>query len=265
MAVLRDVVIIHREGDWSEELPYALRSLRYLPHRKVWFIGYKPEWVTNVSHVPVADLPKKWDDIHNKYVAFLTYRGDMTAEVVQMYDDTYILDGRYKYDDLPTFHWGTAVRANTGGSSPRRLRTENMQNRSLSPYRRTIVEAGKLLEAHGVRNPRNYSLHVPFVFDRPKVPVHWYAGDPIDPVIGPLQWKTMGGNTSGRPSVNVDGDVKVNRRVTLAQVLRLDTGFLSTLNSNFRSSGCLALLRHLYPKPCQYEAASIKEQGHERV
>lgn len=244
--MLRDVVIIHKENDWDQELPYALRSLRNLPHRKVWFIGHKPAWTTNVEHLPVEDLPRKWEDIQNKYLAFINYRGDMTSEVVQMYDDTYILDGRYKHDPLPTFHWGTAAKAYTGGASPRRLRTENMQNRTLSTYRRTIVDAGRILQAHGVRKPLNYSLHVPFVFDRPKVPVHWHDGEV-------LQWKTMAGNTSGRHSVELGGDVKVNRRIALAEVLRRDTGLLSSLNSNFRQSGCYGLLKHLFPEPCEYE------------
>ena len=245
--VLRDVVIIHRENDWADELPYALRSLKNLPHRKLWIVGHKPDWVTNVEHVPVADINPKWDDIQNKYLAFLTYRGDMTDEVVSMYDDIYILDGRYRHIDLPTYHWGTAERAFSGGKHPRRLKTENVQNRSLSTYRRTIVDAGTLLQANGIRKPLNYSLHVPFVFIRSKVPTDlWEKGMT-------LQWRTMGGNTSGRPSVELGGDVKVNRRVTLAQVLRRDTGFLSSLNSNFQRSGCKTLLRKLFPHPCEYE------------
>jgi hypothetical protein len=248
---VRDVVIIHRENDWAEELPFALRSLKNFPHRKVWFFGHKPDWVTNVEHVPVADVPRKWYDIHTKYVAFLTYQGDMTDEVVSMYDDTYFIDNRYMSRDLPSFHWGTAQRAFSGGLTRRRIATEDVNNRNLSVYRRTIVEAGKLLEGIGVEEPLNYSLHVPFVFVRSKVPVH--LGHPIDPGRGPVQWRTMGGNTSGRLSTDLDGDVKVNHRVTLGDVLKRDTGFLSTLNQNFKQSGCKRLLQQLFPTPCEYE------------
>lgn len=248
----RDVVFIHKRNDWALEFPFALRSLKNLPHRKVWVFGTKPDWMTGVEHVPLSDHPAKWIDIHNKYVSFLTYQGDMTDEVVSMYDDTYILDDRYKHSDLPTFHWGTAEQAFTGGIPRHRLGAERLDRRRLTDYRRTIVEAGRLLEAHGIETPLNYALHVPFVFIRSKVPVGWY-GEGINRETGPVQWRTMGGNTSGRPSTDLDGDVKVNRRVGLDEALSRDVGLLSTLNTNFRQSGAEAFLQELFPDPSPYE------------
>lgn len=245
--MLRDVCIIHKRDDWTEELPFALRSLRNLPHRKVWFVGHKPDWVVNVEHLPVEDITPKWHDIQAKYLAFIGFQGDMTGEVVSMYDDTYILDGRHG-TDLPTFHWGTAKQAWTGGKNPARLKHENLENRALPTYRRSIFDSGRVLEEYGIEEPLNYSLHVPFVFDRPKVPTHLWDG-------GVLNWKTMAGNTSGRESTDLGGDVKVNRRVTLADALSRDTGFLSSLNSNFRASGVKRFLRSLFPEPCRYERA----------
>jgi hypothetical protein len=246
---LRDVVFIHKEDDWVEELPYALRSLQNIRYRKVWFVGHQPEWVTGVEHLHVPDLPKKWEDIQNKYLAFITYQGDMTEEVVAMYDDTYFLDDRYKDTDLPTFHWGTAQQAFSGGQDIRRLRREDPEKRELSPFRQSIVDAGRVCEANGVLQPLNYALHVPFVFRRPLVPVDWFH----DSEFKVVQWKTMAGNTSGRESVDLGGDVKVNRRVSINQVMARKTGLLSTLNTNFRQSGCRGLLRKLFPDPSPYE------------
>lgn len=248
MPPVRDVVIIHKRNDWAQELPFALRSLQNLPHRKVWIFGHKPDWVVNVEHVPVDDLPEKWADIANKYRAFLSYDGDMTDEVVSMYDDTYVLDDRYEHKDIPTYHWGTAVRAYTGGMDPLRLRRENLRSRRLSPYRSTIVEAGRILEANGVAKPLNYALHVPFVFVRSKVPIEW-----ADQALSPLHWRPIGGNTSGRKSIDLGGDVKTNRRTRLRQILERDTGFLSTANDTFTSSGAKALLSKLFPTPGMYE------------
>lgn len=228
---LRDVVFIHKQNDWTGELPYALRSLANYPHRKVWFFGHKPDWVTNVEHVHVPDLPKKWDDIQNKYLAFLRFKGDMTDEVISMYDDVYFLDDRWAGQDLPTFHWGTT----------------DSRARSGSVYRDTITGAGELLKQHGIARPLNYALHVPFVFIRSKAPTHWYKGG------DPVQWRTMAGNTSGRPSVDLGGDVKVNRRTTLDEALSRDTGFLSTWNGNLVSSGARCLLRELFPSASPYE------------
>ena len=40
-----DVVYCVKELITNEELRYSLRSLRNLPHRKVWIFGGCPKWV----------------------------------------------------------------------------------------------------------------------------------------------------------------------------------------------------------------------------
>lgn len=238
---LRDVVFIHKKNDWKEELPYALRSLMNIPHRKVWFFGYKPVWVRNVEYVPMVDLPRKWWDIHNKYRAFIEYAGDdMTNEVIHMYDDVYFLDDRYSDGNIPTFHWGTT----DSRAVPRGSRSW--------VYRQTIVQAGNYLKANGVENPLNYALHVPFVFYRDRVPTSWVP-EPPDEKVGPVSWRTIAGNTSGVESIELGGDVKVNSQRTLAEALAFDTGFLSTWNENFKSSGAMDFVRRLFPLKCKYE------------
>jgi hypothetical protein len=42
-----------RVGREYDELRYALRSLRNLPHGKVWVYGGEPRWLVNAVHVPV--------------------------------------------------------------------------------------------------------------------------------------------------------------------------------------------------------------------
>lgn len=51
-----DVVIFHKEDEEGDlELRYTLRWLKNLPHRDVYIIWHKPEWVQNVKHIPFKD------------------------------------------------------------------------------------------------------------------------------------------------------------------------------------------------------------------
>ena len=51
--MMRDVVVMVRQGREYEELRYALRSLANLPHGRVWVYGGEPKWLANATHVPV--------------------------------------------------------------------------------------------------------------------------------------------------------------------------------------------------------------------
>ena len=59
-----DVVYIFKEDaeNNSEDLRYSLRSLRNLPHNKVFIAGDKPAWATNIRHIPVAQTKTKGEN-----------------------------------------------------------------------------------------------------------------------------------------------------------------------------------------------------------
>lgn len=46
-----DIVYIVGPGDVNTQLRYSLRSLSNFPHHRVWIIGHKPPWTTNIEHV----------------------------------------------------------------------------------------------------------------------------------------------------------------------------------------------------------------------
>lgn len=45
-----DILYLCRPGE-NLELRYSLRSLRNVPHGRVWIFGDCPDWVTNVNLV----------------------------------------------------------------------------------------------------------------------------------------------------------------------------------------------------------------------
>jgi len=56
-----DFVYIIKPGEKGIDLRYSLRSIaKYYPNNKVWIIGYKPAWVTNVEYLPVEQKGTKW-------------------------------------------------------------------------------------------------------------------------------------------------------------------------------------------------------------
>ena len=60
------LIKVDPEND-SEELRYSLRSLKNIPHQKVILVGEKPEWVTNVEFIPVAQTKTKHQSYARSY------------------------------------------------------------------------------------------------------------------------------------------------------------------------------------------------------
>lgn len=54
-----DIVYICRPGEQNEELRYSLRSLRNIPHDRVWIVGDGPSWLRNVEMVKVPQQRDK--------------------------------------------------------------------------------------------------------------------------------------------------------------------------------------------------------------
>jgi len=51
-----DIIYLYKLSN-TEELKYSLRSIeRNLPHKKVYIVGDRPDWIQNITHIPIADL-----------------------------------------------------------------------------------------------------------------------------------------------------------------------------------------------------------------
>lgn len=154
MEVGPDIVYIVGKGK-SEELRYSLRSLKNLPHYRVWIFGYCPSWVdTEVVHfVPVEQKGKsKWEKAGGtlKVISQQSRLGDFYL----FNDDFFVVN---PIEKVEYFKWGKlkdrVLHYGKKGSSGLSLRIE---------------QAMKALEKRG-KTTFNYELHVPLKMNREKL------------------------------------------------------------------------------------------------
>ena len=87
--MLPDIVIPCRPGA-NEELRYALRSLKNLPHRDVWIIGGIPDWVRDVRFYEYPRSTTKYETTAQHMVTACRHP-EISDPFVLMNDDFYIM------------------------------------------------------------------------------------------------------------------------------------------------------------------------------
>lgn len=110
----------------GEELRFMLRSLRNVPHGRVFIAGGElPRWARNIVHVPVEQERKdKFTSQTRNLLAILTTH-ETTEEVVLFNDDFYVLN---PVDEIPVMHTGR-IRGTPGGNRlVRHLRSKGISS-----------------------------------------------------------------------------------------------------------------------------------------
>src|SRR5688572_13246658 len=103
MALAPDIVYVCRPGDDNEELRYSLRSLRNLPHGRVFVAGYCPVWVSSeVERIPVPRMSDKHTHALASLVAAMNDER-VSDPFVMFNDDFYIMR---PMDRVPILHTG---------------------------------------------------------------------------------------------------------------------------------------------------------------
>lgn len=103
-----DIIIPLAKDKSYIELRYTLRSIAAnFTHRNIIIVGEKPNWIANVTHIPL-------NDIHHRK-AFSIFRkirtaakSDISDNFVSWSDDTYLLkpiDKIYDWYDNTLHHW----------------------------------------------------------------------------------------------------------------------------------------------------------------
>lgn len=208
------VVYYVRPGENNPELRYSLRSLANLSHDRVWLVGYKPEWVTGVEHIPASPTGSP----QRNAVDQLAMACDaLTAERFVIFnDDFYVMDPVLA---IPSYHAGPLV----SGPGPVRL-------------------ALRRLREMGYDSPLAWTLHIPVVVWRRKL------ADILATLTGRQvpEWRTMYGNLSGATGERAP-DVKVRSRSD-----RIPSGpFLSSSDATFPLLRRMLAAR--FPMPSPYE------------
>jgi hypothetical protein len=146
-----DIVIPVKPERRNEQLRYALRSLKNIPHRNVYIAGYRPPWVTNVIYIPNPQAMSKYTN-SGRNINKACKEKDLSDNFVLFNDDFYITK---PIKQIPTYHRGKLLDV---------LNSWQMNGR----YWRGMKHTYDLLVDMGIKDPLCYELHVPMVINKQK-------------------------------------------------------------------------------------------------
>lgn len=228
-----DIVYVVRPGDWNEELRYSLRSLVNLPHGRVWIVGHKPPWVTNVHHWARNQSEGKHLNATKGLVEITDEIGaSLTKPFLLFNDDFYVMRPIKK---MPILHMGPVGEVIDWYA----------RMRHIGAYYRGMQETYQLCKALGIQKPLSYELHVPMPIYREPLLDAWKKGRHLKI----LHIRTLYGNLAGLQGTYM-ADVKVYRGRTKGWE---DWPFLSTNDDALVFPEMRKHLRTAFPTPSPYE------------
>lgn len=150
---MKSIVIPYKASN-SDELRYALRSLKNYKHKDLWIIGDKPDFINDdVNYLPyrqTADIAQNTLNI----IKMACENPDITENFVLMHDDMYFMR---KISAIPVYHRGTYDEV-----------LEGYKNRLSNYYLRRMKNTKVHLMKLGVEKPLCYELHIPFTINKSK-------------------------------------------------------------------------------------------------
>ena len=235
----RDIVYIVGEKGDGFELRYSLRSLQNLPHRQVFIVGHKPEWVRNVIHVPTEQPRSKYSNARDNIRA-AARDPRVSEDFVLMNDDFFILA---PVADVPVWHHGD-------------LKDFVRGYKNRGPYYQRLKGTVEIIAGLNRRNPmipngpfyarRNYELHVPAVFNKARI---LELAERFEHA-GKRAFRSLYGNYY-RIGGEYHEDVKFVRHLTERSV---PADFMSTSNEFAETAEFRDFIRARFPDPSPYEA-----------
>lgn len=155
-----DLVYIVKAEEKNDDLRYSLRSVaKFVPHSRIWIIGYKPSWVTNVEYIPVAqNLGSKWKNSVNNIMQACKCE-EISENFVLMNDDFFAIK---QIDNLEE-----SINLSLGLLS---VAVEKQKKKRVhSNWGMAFVHVNKLLKTLKVDGPYyNYESHTPLLINKEK-------------------------------------------------------------------------------------------------
>lgn len=255
---MTDILIPLGQGSRHDnlELRYCLRSVE--KHLKnvgnIFIVGEKPEWLTNVVHIPARDNPNNWERAHNIYkkimaginyevvhsVSFGEFRDpdEMLSENFLFMNDDHSLLTDFDAGEFPYYHRGEIKLNNFSDNIPQR-----------NQYMNTVKELFTTLD-FGVHCPILYNKRA---FKAAFAPInHW-------PEYG-YEIKSIYGNKwlSGSKLIECK-DLKFHQpyneplmKESIYKALE-DRDWFSISDSCLKSGDMKEVLQELYPNKSKYE------------
>jgi hypothetical protein len=235
-----DVVWICRTGP-NEELRYSIRSVAAnMPHENIVVVGGKPDWYTG-KFIEVNTFTAGGHPSRNKYenaknnIRQVVDNDSLSKDFVLMNDDFYVMK---PVDQLQYYH---------GGLLADKIKT----HQTFAPgaeYTGVLTRTAQVLDALGIKDPLDYALHIPMMFNRQKL------GEVLKQPIASI--RTLYGNmygVGGRKMSDVKVHPKRNQHAPEPfDYKNEDSIFLSTADSTFPAVK-RNLLDSVFPEPSKYE------------
>lgn len=153
-----DLVYIVKNSEVNEDLRYSLRSVaKFVPHDKIWIVGYKPSWVQNVEYLPIPqNLGSKWKNSVNNIIKACECE-DISENFVLMNDDFF------------------AIKPIENLEESINLSLENLMNsvekykKSKSNWMKAFKYVEELLKKLNIKEPYfNFESHTPLLINKQK-------------------------------------------------------------------------------------------------
>ena len=226
-----DVIYILKSKVDTEELKYSLRSVeKNFPHRKVWFIGGQPEGLTpdvRLEHKQVGE--DKWSMIRSSMWQAIK-DPELTEDFFLFNDDFFVM----KPVKGGFINFVDKTLAN-------RIEELREVHPWLNPYGRTVYKANEELKSLGIKQPMNFEVHLPMLFNKELV------AKTINQCSSP-QMRSIYGNLSGCKVIQ-HLDVKVYDNDTVPT----DPDYLSTNDKTFTDGAVGRYIRETFPNKSRFE------------
>ena len=224
-----DVVYILREGIEGEELRYSLRSLKNLPHDKVWFFGGEPDGLVPDEQVTLMQKGiSNWEKVC--WTIAQVCNNQAVSENFYLFNDDFFVMKPVK--KLPQYYDGTLIKRidqlkmRTGGGS--------LYSFELEKVRETLMDEGK--------KTYNYAVHVPMVINKDK------AVEVLRKFPRIAMFRTLYGNYW-----DIGGRQMADVKITDSRQPNKNATFLSTSDHSFEKCAVGEYIRSKFSEKCEYE------------
>lgn len=226
-----DIVYCLKDKPIHEEFRYSLRSLKNIPHNKVWVYGGCPKWLNldEVNYVPVVqNKGNKWANT-SYLLEKIVQNGNISEDFIWFNDDFFVLK---PIDVLPYYYDRTLVnRVNDF----RKLRVWH------NGYTNRLLVMSRELKWSGKDN-LNFELHLPIIFNREKL-MKLMKQHPN------IAKRSLYGNYYAENPIQRD-DVKI---YTLTDIPSDSWDFVSTSDDSFSDGKVGKYIKKVFAEKSKYE------------
>lgn len=151
-----DVVYIVRPGDYNPMLQFSLRSLvKYTSFRKLWIVGYAPDWLCNINYLPVPQNGSIWANSTNNVIQACNCDG-ISDNFVLMNDDFFALRPIADWEETTNYYRGSISRF------------YEIKATTNSKWVNAFHSTDLLLRGMGITSDQNWEMHIPTIFNKEK-------------------------------------------------------------------------------------------------